>query len=105
MAFKIGRSFHHFGNNGRDDHDTTRQHAVNATSTVNGSTTTTTVTNPSRRTEPCLLRWLDETTMSADPAWSYPGNTNTERILIPDLAQKDVRSTPTSRICNRSDAG
>jgi len=51
-------------------------------------------------TEPCLSRWLDETTMSADPAWSYPGNTNTERILIPDLAQKDVPlDADVPRIC------
>lgn len=90
-AFKLGRSFHHFGNNGPRTFTKVPANVTStATSTTSGGTTTTTVTTPTiPEKNVAFSRWLDMTTESFDPAVSYPSNTGTTRILIRSLDQRD----------------
>ena len=90
-AFKIGRSFHHFGHNGPPTF-TKPPASVTSTSTTSGGTTTT-VTSPGvQEKNTAFSRFLTNFTSSDDPAISYPGagNVSTARIVIPSLTASDI---------------
>lgn len=86
-AFKLGRSFHHFGYNGppkttKTDESTTST----ATTTPTDGGTTTTVTNPPiPEVNIAFSRLLSGSTTSDETAVIYPGNENTSRIVSPSL--------------------
>lgn len=90
-AYKIGRSFHHFGNNGPRTFTKAPANVTStATATTAGGKTTTTVTSPTiPEKNIAFSRWLDSNTQSFDPAVSYPNNTATTRIVIPSLGLKE----------------
>ena len=102
-AFRIGRSFHHFGSNGpRTFTKPPATVSSTASSTTSGATTTTTITSSSIvEKNVAFSRWLDLATESSDPAVSYPNNTSTSRISIPNLDKKsfpldaEVQDLPT----------
>ena len=92
MAFKLGRMFHHFGNNGPttitivpDDISST------ATSTTdNSGKTTTKVTSASVKDRPLAFsRSLNKNTVSENYAINYPHNIGTKRIVNPYLRPLD----------------
>lgn len=90
-AFKLGRSFHHFGNNGpRTFTKPPANLTSKATSTTDGKTTTTNITNPTiEEKNIAFSRWLDYVTESKETTVAYPGNPKSTRILIPNLAQRE----------------
>lgn len=93
-AFKIGRTFHHFGHNGSRTFTkppaSVTSTATSSTNTASPPVTTTTVTSPGvQEKNTAFSRWLDVLTESFDPAVSYPNNTSTSRIVIPSLDVKD----------------
>jgi hypothetical protein len=91
-AFKLGRTFHHFGYNGPRTF-TKPPTSVSATSTsskASGVTTTTTTSTLIPEKNTSFSRWLDFRTSSYDPSWPItPGITPSARILIPSLSKYD----------------
>ena len=87
-AFKLARTFHHFGHNGPPTFTKVPSKVKSTVTVVNSTTTSTESDLPPLKTT-AFSRWLDYLTESYDPAFSYPGNTSTTRIVIPSLQQKD----------------
>ena len=90
-AFKIGRTFHHFGNNGpRAFTKPPANISSTATSTKSGNKTTTKVTSqtiPEKNL--AFSRWLHVDTKSFEHAVPYPGNPTTTRIVNPILDRRE----------------
>jgi hypothetical protein len=90
-AFKLGRSFHHFGNNG--PHTITRtpdEVKSTAVSTTANGKTTTEVTSSSVKERPLtFLRKLARSTKSSENAFHYSGEPAPVRIVIPTLGANE----------------
>ncbi len=90
MAFKLGRMFHHFGNNG----PTTIPVTESFTSTTivkkgKKKTTTTVVSNTVKDVPLAFSRSLSATTVPRKHAIDYPDNIGTKRVLKPSIAPLD----------------
>lgn len=90
-AFKIGRTFHHFGFNGaRTFVDPTASVQSTSKASTTSGVTTTTMTSPGAVLKTVAFsKWLDSTTSSYDWAIDYWTYSKTTRIVAPDLAEKD----------------
>lgn len=90
-AFKLGRTFHHFGNNAPPTFvKPPSSVSTTATTTTSGSATTTTSTsNAIQEKKTAFSRFLNSATNSADVAVNYLNNTGTTRVLIPSLGQQE----------------
>lgn len=90
-AFKLGRTFHHFGYNAPPTFvKPPSSVSTTATTTTTGSTTTTTSTsNAIQEKKTAFSRFLTSATYSSDPAIGYLNNTGTTRVLVPSLGQQE----------------
>ena len=88
-AFKLGRSFHHFGYNGSPTTTRTNEPMTSTvtTNTRNGETTTTVTNPPIPERNIAFSRLLGGATSSDGQAIRYPGNYNTTRIVSPTLGK------------------
>jgi len=90
-AFKLGRSFHHFGYNGPPTTTKVGEPMVSTatTQTVAGKTTTTVTSAPTPEKNIAFSRLLASTTESIDHAIRLPGNTGANRVVEPPLGRQD----------------
>ena len=90
-AFKIGRTFHHFGHNAAPTFvdPTASVASTSSSSTSNGVTTATLTSGGVVLKKTAFSKWLNQPTSSYTHAVDYVGNTGTTRIVVPDLAAKD----------------
>ena len=90
-AFKLGRSFHHFGYNGPPTTTKVVEPMVSksTTQTVAGRTTTTVTSPPIPERNIAFSRLLGGTTESVDRAIHLPGNAQATRIAEPPLGTLD----------------
>lgn len=91
-AFKLGRSFHHFGHNGPPTMVKTDEpiKSSSTTTTSNGQTTTTVTSPPLPEKNVAFSRFLHTVTRSDKTAIRYAGNTNTERIVDRPLGRFEL---------------
>lgn len=88
-AFKLGRSFHHFGYNGSPTTSKVKEPIVSkaTTQTVDGKTTTTLTNPPIPETAIAFSRFLAARTTSDDTAIRLPNNVGATRIVEPSLGK------------------